>query len=257
MNGGMVEYRTMENTIYIIEDDFAIRDELTQLLELQGFHVTSFKGTDFADAGSDAISLAPDCVILDLNLPNTNGLAICRQIKEATSIPIIIVTSSDREFDEVMGMNLGADDYIRKPYSAAILTAHINSVLRRHSQNAASRGVSFNGVTLNLSNGTLAFDGRCAELTRNEQRILETLMRQPGETVTRQKLMSELWDSDEFIDDNTLTVNVSRLREKLASLGVDEGYLATRRGLGYCLKNSAPNNGNRTGSFNGASRQTP
>ena len=149
-------------------------------------------------------------------------------------MPIIVLTSSESEFDEVMAMNLGADDYIVKPYRPAVLLAHIQALLRRKAP-GTSILMSHKGVQLDLGAGVVSFDGKSAELTRNEQRILQILMKNPGTVVPRSEIMCALWESDSFIDDNTLTVNVNRLRKTLSSLGVPDEFLVTRRGLGYSV----------------------
>ncbi|MCI8468725.1 MAG: response regulator transcription factor [Eggerthellaceae bacterium] len=219
--------------IYIIEDDEALRTELGHLLELQGFDV-SWCST-FATAASDAVAARPDCVVLDLKLPGTDGHSICRDIRARSDVPIIMLTSSESEFDEVMGMNLGADDFVTKPYSPAVLIARIQSAIRRSSGGRDELVIEHGGVALNVGAGTVSYQGRSTELTRNEQKILHILMRNPGLVITRQEIMCELWESDAFIDDNTLTVNVNRLRKTLASLGVPDDFLTTRRGQGYML----------------------
>lgn len=220
--------------IFIVEDDAALRVELAHLLELQGYEAafcTSFSGV--ADA---VLSAAPDCVVLDLKLPGTDGHAICRDLRErGFEEPIIMLTSSDSEFDEVMGMNLGADDYVTKPYSPAVLLARIASLLRRSSRGRDGLRIEHKGVSLDVAAGTVSFEGRSAELTRNELRILHILMRNHGTVLTRQEIMCDLWESDAFIDDNTLTVNVNRLRKTLSGIGVPDDFLVTRRGLGYTV----------------------
>lgn len=219
--------------IYIIEDDEALRRELAHLLELQGFSVACC--ADFGTAAPDAVAARPDCVVLDLRLPGTDGHAICRDIRSRSDVPIIMLTSSESEFDEVMGMNLGADDYVTKPYSPAVLIARIQSAIRRSAGGRDELVIEHKGVRLNVGAGTVSFGDGSTELTRNELRILHILMRNAGMVISRQEIMCELWESDAFIDDNTLTVNVNRLRKTLGSLGVPDGFLSTRRGQGYLV----------------------
>lgn len=220
--------------VYLVEDDAALCAELARILELQGFEVALCE--DFARAAEEALALDPDCMLLDLRLPGADGHGICRAVRaHGSQLPIIMLTSSDSEFDEVMGMNLGADDYIVKPYSPAVLMARIQAVLRRRSRFAEELLVERGGVCLNRGSGCVSFDGRVAELTRNEQKILQLLMRNAGVVVARQEIMRELWETDAFIDDNTLTVNVNRLRGVLSGLGVSDGFLVTRRGVGYMV----------------------
>ena len=222
----------MAQRIYLIEDDTALRTELAHVLELSGYAVAAYEGT-WGDTAARALAAEPDCIVLDLKLPGADGHSICRDIRAKSSVPILMLTSSESEFDEVMAMNLGADDYVTKPYRPAVLLAHLQALLRRSASPAAGMTILHKGVTLNMGAGTVEFRGRTAELTRNELRILQTLMRNPGVVVPRSEIMCALWESDAFIDDNTLTVNVNRLRKTLGALGVPEDFLTTRRGVGH------------------------
>ena len=206
--------------IFVIEDDAALRGEVVRLLELHGHEAVVC--ASFERAADEALAAAPDCVLLDLRLPGTDGHAI-------------MLTSSDSEFDEVMGMNLGADDYVTKPCNPAVLLARLSSVLRRAQRQGPAARIAHKGVVLDMARGTVEHEGRSAELTRNELKILHLLMANHDAIISRQELMCELWQSDAFIDDNTLTVNVNRLRASLASIGVPEGFVATRRGQGYLV----------------------
>lgn len=219
--------------IFIIEDDAALRSELEHLLGLAGFDATSC--STFANAAADALAARPDCIVLDLKLPGTDGHAICRDVRAASSVPIIMLTSSDSEFDEVLSMNLGADDYVTKPYSPAVLIARIQSLLRRSASHADDLKIEHKGVTLSIGGNSVAYEGKSSDLTRNEMKILHILMRNPGIVITRTEIMCDLWESDAFIDDNTLTVNVNRLRKTLSQLGVPDDFLVTRRGQGYMV----------------------
>ena len=160
---------------------------------------------------------------------------MCRDLRSASDVPIVMLTSSDNEFDEVMSMNLGADDYVTKPYNPAVLLARIQSVLRRAACTEPPSRIEHKGVVLDVARSRVEYEGRGVELTRNEFRVLHLLMENKGAIISRQELMMELWQSDAFIDDNTLTVNVNRLRKSLASIGVPDGFLATRRGQGYLV----------------------
>ncbi|MEG2369005.1 MAG: response regulator transcription factor [Raoultibacter sp.] len=218
--------------IFVVEDDVALREELCHMLDLQGF--TCVVGDDFSRIVEQILADAPDCVVLDLKLPGTSGHDICRSVRVSSTVPIIMLTSSDSEFDEVMSMNLGADDYVSKPYNPAILVARIASVLRR-AQPQATPTITHGALTLDVAAGTVARADnpeKSVELTRNEFKILHLLMTHPGTIIARAEIMCELWLSDAFIDDNTLTVNINRLRQKLAGIGVQD-YLVTRRGQGY------------------------
>lgn len=172
--------------------------------------------------------------MLDINLPFYDGYYICRKIRKLSDVPIIIVTSRNSEMDELMSMNLGADDFITKPYNTQILLAHISAILRRASSVSTSNVIEYKGVTLNLSKSIVEHEDREEELSKNEMKILYCLMESKGKIVGRDELMDVLWQSNEFIDDNTLTVNINRLRRKLDSIGVKE-FLQTKRGQGYVI----------------------
>lgn len=219
-------------SVYIVEDDKYIREELTILLEHNAYQVAT--STQF-DAIVDAIIASdPDIVLLDLNLPYLDGHVVCRELRERSEVPIIVVTSRDSDLDELMSINLGADDFIAKPYNPHILLARIASVLGRTNKTKDDALLTYKGVELNASKGTLCFEGRSAELTRNELRILHVLMRHAEQIVARETIQQELWQSDQFIDDNTLTVNVNRLRATLATIGLQD-LITTKRGQGYYL----------------------
>lgn len=220
------------SNIIIIEDDQKIRDELCTLLERYGYDC---KAPDkFENCALEVLRSGADLCLLDINLPLYDGYHICREIRKSSDIPIIMVTSRDSEVDELMSMNLGADDFIAKPYNTQILLARISSILRRTQGGGGSQRISHKGVTLDLSSATAEFDGKSCELTKNEVRILYLLMKQSGTIIKREEIMNELWQSDEFVDDNTLTVNINRLRKKLEDIGVTD-YLITKRGQGYLV----------------------
>lgn len=220
--------------IYVIEDDEGIRVELVRMLEREGFEVEACE--DFSRAAELALAVAPDLVLLDLTLPGTDGQLVCREVRTASSVPVIVLTSRVTEADEVVSMTLGADDFVSKPYSPRVLVAHIQALLRRAGQAAMPASTIERGaVTLDLSRSCAAANGKTVELTKNEMRILGLLMRRSPAIVSREDLMRELWDSDAFVDDNTLTVNVNRLRAQLARVGV-EGFLVTHRGQGYSVR---------------------
>ena len=176
-------------------------------------------------------------MLLDLNLPGVDGGFICREVRASSQVPIIAVTSRDTDMDELVTLSAGADDFVTKPYNEQVLLARISSVLKRSYGEgaAASARISVRGVTLDTARCEVSFEGRTAELTKNELRILALLMRSAGSVVSRQRIQEELWESDDFVDDNTLTVNVSHLRQTLGRIGV-EGFVGTRRGLGYIVE---------------------
>lgn len=218
--------------IFIAEDDQKIREELQVLLEKYGYHCLAAQ--TFDDLADQILLENPDLLVLDLNLPRYDGFAICREIRSRSEMPILVVTSRDSELDELMAMNLGADDFIAKPYNVQILLAHIAALLRRTYRQNQSVCLEYRGLSLDLSKSCARFGEREVLLTKNEQQILQLLIQNAGEVVAREDLMNALWQSDTFIDDNTLTVNVNRLRKKLNALGLS-GFLTTRRGLGYQL----------------------
>jgi len=173
-------------------------------------------------------------VLLDINLPVFDGFHVTREIRKQSQVPIIIVTSRDTEIDELVGMNLGADDFVTKPYNTQILLARIRSVLRRGDPSATGARLSCGRFSLNFARSTLVVDEVEIELTRNELRILGRLCERRGEIVSREDLMLALWDTDVFVDDNTLTVNINRLRGRLDEVGLTE-LIETRRGQGYLI----------------------
>ena len=219
-------------TVLIAEDDETIRRELELLLTKYGYAVES--ADDFGNIVEWALSRTAHLLLLDVNLPFYDGFYVCREIRKRASLPIIMVTSRDADVDELMGMNLGADDFVRKPYNIHVLLARIEGVLRRTAAAPADDTLSVAGLALNINSGVVTCEGRTSELTKNEQRILRLLMKNRGKILSRDELMLELWQSDEFVDDNTLTVNIGRLRKKLEEIGA-EGVIQTRRGQGYIL----------------------
>lgn len=220
--------------IIIIEDSEVIREELKSFLSKYGYDVVL--AMDFENILEEVKDLNGDLILLDVNLPVFDGYYICREIRKESDVPIIIVTSRDSELDELMSMNLGADDFVTKPYNTQILLARIESVLRRVSRVVENSDLlEHKGMILNLSNGTVNYEGKSLEITKNELKILSYLMKNKGNIVSREDLMTYLWNSDFFVDDNTLSVNVTRLRKKLESIGVKDA-IETRRGLGYIMQ---------------------
>lgn len=218
--------------IFIIEDDVKIRDELKILLSKYGYDCAVL--SDFENIIDKILAEKPQLVLLDINLPVFDGYYICRKIRERSNVPIIIVTSRNNEIDELMSMNLGADDFITKPYNMQILLARIASILKRVYHTDASKTIFYNGLTLDISKSIAQYNYVEIELTKNEMRILHTLMNNKGSIVLRDELMNALWQSDEFVDDNTLTVNINRLRKKLESIGTTN-FIKTKRGQGYMI----------------------
>jgi len=221
------------NTILLIEDDSVIRAELKNLLEKYAYSVVAPE--DFNNIITLALTIAPELILLDLGLPSYDGHHICREIRKKSSVPIIVVTSRDTEVDELMSIRLGADDFITKPYNTQILLARIENVLRRaYGGSQTEEILTAKSVSLNLYNSTVSFNNQTQELTKNEVRILRLLMKSQDKIIPREQIMTELWQSDEFVDDNTLTVNINRLRKKLNEIGAGE-LIQTKRGQGYIL----------------------
>lgn len=219
--------------IFIVEDDTSIREELTTFLQRYGYEVEV--AIDFTKIVEDIQKAQPSLILLDINLPVFDGYYICREVRRTSEVPIIIVTSRDSDMDELMSMNLGADDFITKPYNTEILLARIGAILKRsYGKIEAVDILEYKGLQLNLSNGTVSYRGKSLELTKNELKILAQLIKNQGKIISREELMEVLWQSELFIDDNTLSVNVTRLRKKLEDLGISEA-IETRRGLGYIL----------------------
>lgn len=220
--------------ILVVEDDHQIQQELVLLLQRNGFEAQAL--TSFESVPQQIIAAHPDLVLLDLNLPGIDGQQICREVRQLSNVPIIVVTSRNTDLDELMVLSLGADDFIAKPYNTQILLMHITSVLRRtNSDVTTGTKLSHAGVTLDSSSCKVSANQKSVELTKNELRILSLLMQNAGTVVSRQRIQEELWQSDEFVDDNTLTVNISHLRNTLASIGVED-FVMTRRGLGYVIE---------------------
>lgn len=217
--------------VYIVEDDAAIAGELARALEREGFRTAAAERFD--RVVPDILAAAPDLVLLDLTLPGTDGQFIARDLREHSQVPVIVLTSRTTEIDEVMAMNLGADDFIPKPYRLRVLVARIQALLRRADGGAATI-LSHNGLELDSARSVARANEREVELTKNECRILALLMSRAGQVVSRADIMRDLWESEAFIDDNTLTVNINRLRATLEKIGV-ANYLVTKRGQGYTV----------------------
>lgn len=218
--------------IIIIEDAQTIREELKTFLTRYDYEVLA--PANFENIIDYTLKEDPDLLLLDINLPIFDGYHICREIRKSSDMPIIVVTSRDSEMDELMSMNLGADDFITKPYNTQILLARIASILRRVYGSNTQDTISYNDLKLNLSNGSITYKGNTTELTKNELKILSCLIKNKGKIVSREDLMDFMWNSDIFVDDNNLSVNVTRLRKKLQEAGMKEN-IETRRRLGYIL----------------------
>ncbi len=219
--------------ILVVEDDRGIAQaicEQAQMWQLEARCVEDFRNVmgEFAEA-------SPQLVLLDISLPLFDGYHWCQEIRKVSSVPIIFISSASDKMNIIMAMNLGADDFIAKPFDRSVLIAKIQALLRRTYDFAPSAPVlSWRGATLNTGDGTLSYENEKLELSKNEYRILLTLMQSRGKVVSREKLMEALWETDSFVDENTLSVNVGRLRKKLDSVGLPN-YITTRFGVGYLI----------------------
>lgn len=220
--------------IIIVEDDQVIREELENLLNRYGYEVKS--PSDFSNIIDYIEKENANIILLDINLPFFDGYHICREVRKKSDVPIIIVTSRDSQVDELMSMNFGADDFITKPYNTEILLARISSILKRtYGNNSLQDTLTYKNLNINLANATIRVGEKSLELTKNEIKILSFLIKNKGNIVSRETLMNYLWNSDCFVDDNTLSVNVTRLRKKLIDIGA-ENIIETKRGLGYIIQ---------------------
>lgn len=220
--------------VLIVEDDEKLRNELEIFLNNNGYQAESLK--TFDNTINDILEINSNLILLDINLPSADGEYICKEIRKQSDMGIIIVTSRDNELDELLSINYGADHYITKPFNIQILLAKINSLLRRtNSNNEAKEKINAKDFILNISNSTIEKNDKIIELTKNEYKILKYLIENRGKIVSREDIMDSLWESESFIDDNTLSVNVTRLRNKLEELDLKE-LIETKRGQGYILK---------------------
>ena len=216
--------------IFVVEDETEICKELSVLLQKYGYAYES--STDFAHITDHILKAEADLVLLDINLPYQDGYTICREIRKQSDIPIIVLTSRNTDFDELMSLNIGADDFISKPYNAQVLIARIQKILKRTYEAQVNSVLIHKGLTISLLKATASYGDKEVDLTKNELGILRLLVVNKGNVIPRDAIIDELWQSDEFIDENTLNVNIVRLRKKLSEIGAPD-YLETKRGLGY------------------------
>lgn len=216
--------------IMIVEDDEAMGYELKELLQNSGYEATILK--DFKDSLQEILSYSPDLLLLDINIPYMNGEMLLQNLRKQSNIPVIMVTSRNSETDEALSISYGADDYITKPYNPNILLLRIGAVLKRTTSTNTS--LNYKDALLNTQKGTIKRGDAEVVLTKNEMIIFCCLLSHQNEIVTRDALMSDLWNNEEFINDNALTVNISRLRNKLKSIGYEDA-IDTRKGQGYIL----------------------
>lgn len=218
--------------IMIIEDNEKIRYELGEFLGKNGYVISM--PDDFEHILETIETTHPDLLLLDLNLPVMDGHFICREVRKTSVIPIIIVTSRDSDMDELISLNLGADDFIAKPYNLQVLLAHLSRVLKRVYENGSNHEIHIGDITLDISKSMLTYHNHSIDLTKNELRIMHCLCNHKNQIVNREALMQHMWDCELFVDDNTLTVNINRLRKKLEYLRIDD-LIQTKRGMGYII----------------------
>ncbi|NLW42873.1 MAG: response regulator transcription factor [Tissierellia bacterium] len=222
------------NKIFIVEDDPIIANSIKSNLTSWRFEVRVSE--DYKNVIEEFQKFSPNLVLLDITLPFFNGYHWCKMIREKSTVPIIFLSSSSENLNIIMAMDLGADDYITKPFNMDILLAKIRALLRRSYDFVSDINfVYHNGLELNLSEMKVSYEGKTEILTKNEFKILELLLKNKGSVITREKLMKRLWMSDEYIDDNTLTVNVARLRTRLKEIGVGD-LIITKVGVGYYVQ---------------------
>ncbi len=220
--------------IFLVEDDRGIADAIAAQTALWDMETVCAR--DFRNVMAEFSACAPQLVLLDISLPFYDGYHWCREIRSVSKVPVIFISSAADNLNIVMAMNMGADDFIAKPFDQSVLMAKIQALLRRAYDFSGSAPVlEHRGALLNTGDGSLQYEGEKIELTKNEYRILLGLMQSKGRTVSREKLMELLWESDEFVDDNTLTVNIGRLRKKLDAAGLRD-FIATKHGVGYLIE---------------------
>lgn len=219
--------------ILMIEDDNVIADKVKEHLEKWGYEVEGV--TDFANVLQHFIRFDPQLVLLDIGLPFYNGYYWCGEIRKLSKVPIVFLSSASDNMNIVMAINMGGDDFIAKPFDLEVLSAKVQAIVRRtYSFQGQSSVLEYCSVILNLADMSLLYEGKRIELSRNEFRIMQVLFENPGNTVTRENIMKRLWDEECFVDDNTLTVNINRLRRVLEDGGLKD-FILTKKGVGYQL----------------------
>ena len=223
-----------ENKVFIVEDDVVIARAVAAHLTTWQMQVQC--AGNFEKITEEVEDFQPDIIIMDIKLPYYNGFYWCAEIRKTSKVPIVFLSSADDNMNIVMAMNMGGDDFIAKPFDMSVLMAKIQALLRRTYDFAQpSPLLAHRGAVLDAGSGALEYEGKTIDLTRNEFRILLALMEKRGNVVSREKLMERLWETDSFVDENTLTVNVNRLRKKLDAAGLT-GFIATRFGVGYIIE---------------------
>ena len=219
--------------IMIVEDDSVIANQMSKFLYTWDYHVEI--ATDLRNVMNDFSDIRPDLVFMDITLPYKNGYYWCEEIRKVSKVPIIFISSASDNMNIVMAMNAGADDYIAKPFDLHVLVAKLQALLRRTYDFASQINVlEHDGVRLNIANNVVIYEDKSVELTKNEGKILKILLEHKGEIVERDTLMEYLWQTDCYVDDNTLSVNVNRLRKTLEGIGIRD-FIKTKKGIGYII----------------------
>ena len=220
--------------IFLVEDDEAIAAAIVRHITSWGWEAR--RAGDLTRVLEEFAAFAPHLVLLDIGLPYRNGYHWCSEIRRLSQVPVVFLSSASDNMNIVMAMNMGGDDFIAKPFDLEVLAAKVQALLRRtYDFGSAAPLLEHRGAVLDTGNNTLSYEGRKLELTRNEYRLLQVLLEHKGKTVSRDTLMQKLWETDSFVDENTLTVNMTRLRRKLEGLGL-ENFIHTKKGLGYLLE---------------------
>ena len=223
----------MEYRILIVEDDRGIAEGITEQMRQWGLEVKAV--SDFHNVMGEFAEYQPHLILMDISLPFMSGYHWCSEIRKVSSVPVIFVSSASDNMNIIMAVNMGADDFIAKPFDQNVLTAKVQALLRRtYDFGMSSPVIEHRGAILNTGDNTLTYENARIDLTKNEYRLLLTLMQNKGKIVSREKLMEVLWESGNFVDENTLTVNVGRLRKKLENAGLNE-FITTKSGVGYTV----------------------
>lgn len=219
--------------ILIVEDDRTIAEKVSEYLSQWAYNVRVAE--DFQDIIGEVSRFSPDLILLDIMLPYYNGFYWCKEIRKLFKVPIVFISSASDNMNIVMAMDMGGDDFIAKPFDLAVLNAKVGAVIRRsYSYTGQMNIIEHDGVILNLLDSTVNYNGKQTELSKNEMQIFAMLMENAGSIVSRDTIMMRLWDSESFIDDNTLTVNVTRIRKKLSDIGLLD-FVKTKKGQGYTI----------------------
>lgn len=226
--------QTAPYRIYLVEDDAMLAEEISKLLMKWGYEVKTVQMFD--NILAELLTVQPHIVLMDVNIPSFDGFHWCKKIREISTVPILYISSRDSTMDIIMGMNNGGDDYLAKPFDNAVLVARLQAVIRRTYEYTfqEARVLCHRGLTLQLEEATAEYDHKKCELTKNELKILRLLMENQGKIVAREALMRSLWNDEIYVNENTLTVNVNRVRLKLEDLGL-HSFITTKKGMGYMV----------------------